>query len=67
MGPVPETKVKPNPLEELTSAGWVSVPNSGKLTIDAPDELDAPRRASASGSSADPIAVRDVARTPPRT
>ena len=38
----PKQKLKPNPLEELTSAGWVSVPNSGKAVDRCADERRRP-------------------------
>jgi nucleoid-associated protein YgaU len=59
-GTSPDTKAKPGTLAELTSAGWVSVPNSGKMVIDGGEVADSPRGDSASRSSADPFARRDV-------
>jgi nucleoid-associated protein YgaU len=59
-GPSPDIRAKPSALEELANAGWVSVPNSGKMAIDASEEPDTRRRNSANGGSAEPIALRDV-------
>ena len=47
-------------LADLTSAGWVSVPNSGKASIDADEDANSSRGDAANGKSVDTLAGRDV-------
>jgi len=57
-GPAPAAKAKPSALEELTSTGWVSVPNSGKLVVEG--DADSPRGNPANGNPAESFPSRDV-------
>ena len=47
-------------LADLTSAGWVSVPNSGKASIDADEDANSSRGDAANGKSVDTLTGRDV-------
>ena len=55
-----DSGVKNHTLEDLTKAGWVAVPNSGKVLIDAAVADDGPRGGADPSRSVDPAAARDV-------
>ncbi len=54
-----EPDARPRTSRDLASAGWVSVPNSGKLAEDATN-ADAPRDGSGSGIGAESTATHDL-------
>ena len=55
-----EPDARPRSSRELASAGWVSVPNSGKILFEDATNADAPRDASGSGAAAESAAMRDA-------
>ncbi len=55
-----EPDARPRAIQELASAGWVSVPNSGKNLFEDATHADAPRDDSSSGVGAESAATRDV-------
>jgi nucleoid-associated protein YgaU len=54
-----DPKPRSSTLAELSSAGWVSVPNSGKVLIDADEDANSSRGDADNGKSVDAFAGRD--------
>ena len=55
-----EPDARPRAIRELTSAGWVAVPNSGKVLFEDATNADAPGNDSSSGVAAESAATRDM-------
>ena len=55
-----EPDARPRAISDLASAGWVSVPNSGKILFEDATNADGPRDDSSSGVGAESAVTRDV-------